>query len=200
MAWLPEDMWTISSFDDLVAEIVAALEPAHAPHGPDPVAAIIDASQRHGPIVVLIENLDTVLDAIGCDGQRQLRAMLEKHRPLLLIATATRLGDELLGQAEPFYGFFDTTTLEPFDVDDAARMLKRIAEANGHTSLAAHLDGTKARNRLATVAHLAGGQPRVWALLASGLTIDRLDDLVSALVERFDDLTPTTGSSSTGSR
>ena len=46
------------------------------------------------------------------------------------------------------------------------------------------------RNRLATIAHLAGGQPRVWALLAAGLTIDRLDDLVSALVERFDDLTP----------
>jgi hypothetical protein len=41
----------------------------------------------------------------------------------------------------------------------------------------------RARNRLPTIAHLAGGQPRVWALLASGLTMERLDDLVSALIE-----------------
>lgn len=190
LAWLPEDMWTVSSLDDLAAEIVDALEPAFEPQRADPVAAIVDAARLRGPIVVLIENLDSVLDAIGGDGQRQLRALMENHRPLLLIATATRLGEELLGQAEPFYGFFDTTTLEPFDVDDAARMLKRIAEVNGDTALAARLDERRAKNRLATVAHLAGGQPRVWALLGSGLTIERLDDLVSALVERFDDLTP----------
>lgn len=190
LAWLPEDMWTISSLDDFAAEIVAALEPAVDLAGDEPVATLIESARRRGPIVVLVENLDAVLDAIGSDGQRALRALLENYRPLLLIATATRLGDHLLSQSEPFYGFFDTTTLEPFDIDDAAGMLKRIAEVNGDSDLAAGLDGTRARNRLATVAHLAGGQPRVWALLGSGLTIERLDDLVSTLMERFDDLTP----------
>ena len=123
-------------------------------------------------------------------GNGRPAVVLENHRPLLLIATATRLGDDLLNQSEPFYGFFDTTTLEPFDVDDAASMLKCIAEVNGDKGLADRLDEPWARNRLATVAHLAGGQPRVWALLGSGLTIERLDDLVSTLMERFDDLTP----------
>jgi tetratricopeptide (TPR) repeat protein/DNA-binding MarR family transcriptional regulator len=190
LAWLPEDMWTISSLDDLAAEIVAALEPAADLTGTEPVAAIIDAARRRGPIVALVENLDAVLDAIGSEGQRALRAVLENHRPMLLIATATRLGDDLLSQSEPFYGFFDTTALEPFDVDDAASMLKRIAEVNGDDRLAGRLDEQRSRNRLATVAHLAGGQPRVWALLGSGLTIEGLDDLVSTLMERFDDLTP----------
>ena len=190
LAWLPEDLWTIGSLDDLAAEIVAAIEPGCETTSAEPIAAIVEAARRGGPIVVLIENLDTVLEAIGADGQRRLRALLENHRPLLLIATATRLGDDLLDQAEPFYGFFDTTTLEPFDVDGAARMLSRIAELNGETMLAGRLDEPRARNRLATIAHLAGGQPRVWALLARGLTIDRLDDLVSTLIERFDDLTP----------
>ena len=190
LAWLPEDMWTIGSLHDLATEIVEALEPAIEPTDADPLDTIVEVAGRRGPIVVIIENLDTVLEAIGSEGQRRLRALLENHRPLLLISTATRLGEDLLDQAEPFYGFFDTTTLEPFDVDDAARMLKRIAEVNGDAALSARLDERRARSRLATVAHLAGGQPRVWALLASGLTIDRLDDLVSALVERFDDLTP----------
>ncbi len=190
LAWLPEDLWTIGSLDDLATEIVAAIEPRCEAATAEPVAAIVEAARRSGPIVVLVENLDVVLEAIGADGQRRLRALLENHRPLLLVATATRLGDDLLDQAEPFYGFFDTTTLEPFDVDGAAEMLKRIAALNGETQLAAWLDEPRARNRLTTIAHLAGGQPRVWALLARGLTMERLDDLVSALIERFDDLTP----------
>ncbi|MGI8685851.1 MAG: tetratricopeptide repeat protein [Acidimicrobiales bacterium] len=190
LAWLPEDLWTIGSLDDLATEIVAALEPGLAATTGGPVAGILEAARRAGPIVVLVENLDVVLEAIGADGQRRLRALLENHRPLLWVATATRLGDDLLDQAEPFYGFFDTTALEPFDVDGAARMLKRIAQLNGETELAARLDDPRARSRLTTIAHLAGGQPRVWALLARGLTFERLDELVSALVERFDDLTP----------
>ncbi len=190
LAWLPEDLWTIGSLDDLATEIVAAIEPGYDAANTEPVAAIVEAARRGGPIVVLVENLDVVLDAIGPDGQRRLRALLENDRPLLLVATATRLGDDLLDQAEPFYGFFDTTTLEPFDVDGAARMLKRIAELNGDVGLATQLGGPQARSRLTTIAHLAGGQPRVWALLARGLTIERLDELVSALIERFDDLTP----------
>ncbi|MGH9165593.1 MAG: hypothetical protein ACRDZW_08805, partial [Acidimicrobiales bacterium] len=166
LAWLPEDLWTIGSLDDLATEIVAAAEPRCEPTDAGPIAAIVGAAQRIGPIVVLVENLDAVLEAIGADGQRRLRALLENHRPLLLVATATRLGDDLLDQAEPFYGFFDTTTLEPFDVEAAAEMLKRIALLSGDTELAVWLDEQWARNRLATIAHLAGGQPRVWALLA----------------------------------
>lgn len=190
LAWLPEDLWTIGSLDDLAVEILACLEPPPEEDGITSLTAIVEAAARRGPIVVLVENLDTVLQAIGSDGQRRLRALLENHRPMLLIATSTRLGDDLLDQAQPFYGFFDTTTLEPFDIDEAALMLKRIAELNGDGALASRLDEPRARSRLATIAHLAGGQPRVWALLAAGLTVERLDDLVSTLVERFDDLTP----------
>ncbi len=191
LAWLPEDSWwTISSLDDLAVETLAALEPAFEWSGPRPMDAVIDAARRGGPIVLLVENLNDVLPAIGADGQRELRGLLENHRPLLLVATATRLGEELLGQAEPFYGFFDTTELAPFDVKEAARMLQRMAEVNGDPALAAWLAGRRAEYRLATVAHLAGGQPRVWALLGSGLTIEGLDELVSTLIERFDQLTP----------
>lgn len=194
LAWLPEDLWAIGDFDDLRKEILKAIEPAV----PLPDEGAMDGGPREfagrvaerGPVVVIIENLDQVLDDLGPDGQRKLRAAIESDRSMLFIATATRLTSDLLDQDSPFYGFFDTFDLQQFDVDEAADMLKAIARHRGDEALVDELDKPQARARLAAVAHLAGGQPRIWALFGAGLTVEGLDDLVSVLLERFDDLTP----------
>ena len=189
LAWLPEDPWTIGSYEDFVRAVLDNLDPPVEPAG-DAEGRLRHIAAESGPVVVLAENLDQILDALGQNGQRKLRGLLENHRPLLLVATATRLTTDLLDQAEPFYGFFDTTTLQPFDLDAATDMLAAIAELNGDQRLVTRLREPRARARLAAVQHLAGGQPRVWALLGAGLTVERLHELVDALVERFDDLTP----------
>ncbi len=192
LAWLPEDPWAVDTLDDLYREVLEHLEPAiaEADRSERPEDDLVRAARQRGPIVVLVENLDQVFDAIGDDGQRRFRALLETDRPLLLVATATRLTEHLVSQAEPFYGFFDTTTLEPFDVDEAAAMLKAIARLDDDQALVYRLDQRSTRARLAAIEHLAGGQPRVWALLGSGLSIETLGELVTVLLERFDDLTP----------
>jgi DNA-binding MarR family transcriptional regulator len=194
IAWLPEDLWTIDSLESLLKEIVRALEPIPAVSGASqietPLQLIRKAVSMAGPIVVLIENIDQVFEAMSNSGQRELRALIENTGSLLFIATSKRSTESLTKQSSPFYGFFDTTELERFSVDDAALMLKRIADQNGNTELSAFLDTRRARRRLAAISHLAGGQPRVWSLLASGLTVEGLDDLVGVLMERFDDLTP----------
>lgn len=189
LAWLPEDMWTIASLDDLLDEILRRIEPS-VDHEDLSTTDRQRVLTLNGPVVVLIENLDHVLHAIGDDGQRRLRALLENERPALLIATTTRLGSVFLDQSQPFYGFFSTTDLEPFNIEDASAMLRAIATENGDLALAERLDQPRARRRLEAVGHLAGGQPRVWALLAAGLTADGLEELVHTLIERFDDLTP----------
>ncbi|MHB1711832.1 MAG: tetratricopeptide repeat protein [Acidimicrobiales bacterium] len=190
LSWLPEDPWSIDSLDDLLAEILDRLEPSAIERTEHPDDDIVRVAREHGPIVVLVENLDQVLDAIGSDGQRRLRALLENERPILLVATATKLTEYLISQAEPFYGYFDTTTLQPFGVEEAIAMLKAIAALDNNKPVIRRLDEHGARARLAAIKHLAGGQPRVWALLGSGLSIESLGDLVSALLQRFDDLTP----------
>ena len=53
-----------------------------------------------------------------------------------------------------------------------------------------YLQSDEGRARLRTIAHLAGGQPRMWAALASALSVKGLDELVDLLLTRFDDLTP----------
>ena len=105
MAWLPEDPWTIVSDSHLLAAIVERLEP---PVGDDirrsPAeleVQLADRAAEAGPIVVIVENLDQILVAIGDQGQQQLRHLLQADRPLLLVATSTRLDRSLSDQASP---------------------------------------------------------------------------------------------------
>ena len=113
VAWLPEDPWTIVSYRHLLAAVADRLEPALEDEIPRPVAeleALLTATaSKHGPIVVLVENLDRILNAVGNTGQQQLRHLLQADRSLLLVATSTRLDRTLSDQASPFYGFFTTT-------------------------------------------------------------------------------------------
>jgi DNA-binding MarR family transcriptional regulator len=187
VSWLPEDLWTIDSFADLVSEISSSLLPAADLDG---TLEQLRIAVNGVPIVVVIENLDQVLAHIGITGQRELRALIENEGLFVILGSSTRLSRELTHQTEPFYGFFDLCELEAFGVDDAAMMLTRLAELHGDHELVTFLESTKAHSRLAAIAHLAGGQPRVWALLSTGLTVQRLDDLVDLLLEAFDDLTP----------
>ncbi|MDQ3935267.1 MAG: tetratricopeptide repeat protein [Actinomycetota bacterium] len=194
LAWLPEDPWTIVTYRHFLAAITDRLEPPldrDVPSSAEELESLlIERAASGGPIVVLVENLDQILNAIGAEGQQRLRHLLQAHRSLLLIATSTRLDRTLSDQASPFYAFFTTTRLEPFDVDEAAAMLKAIAKEHDNDDLVAYLDSDQGRARLRTITHLAGGQPRMWAALASALTVGGLDDLVDLLLTRFDDLTP----------
>ncbi len=194
VAWLPEDPWTLVSYRHLLSAIAGRLDPAVVGEIPRSMgeleALLASRANADGPIVVIVENLDQILTAIKDEGQQRLRHLLQTDRSLLLVATSTRLDRTLSDQSSPFYGFFTTTRLGPFDVDEAAAMLSAIAEERGDHKLVEYLQTDEGRARLRTIAHLAGGQPRMWAALASALTVKGLDGLIDLLLTRFDDLTP----------
>jgi tetratricopeptide (TPR) repeat protein len=194
LAWLPEDLWAATSYRRLLDAIVDHLEPGIEGE-PRPTSAegaenFLSARARvGGPVVLFVENLDQVLDAIGPTNQQRLRH-LAQERTLLFVASTTTLSRDLSDQAAPFYGFFTTTRLVPLSVDSAADMLRNIAEVQGLDDVADYLESEQAHARLRTVAHLAGGQPRIWALLSQAVTKQGLDELVQHLLTKFDDLTP----------
>lgn len=201
LAWLAEDPWRITSYARLLFAITQALckEGYAGPAGTavqrfataeDYEQQLVARAGERGPIVVVIENLDQVLGQIGRQGQQRLRHLLQDRRPLLLVATSTRLDRALSAQTAPLYGFFTTEHLEPFTVEQALEMLSRIAEESGDRELTEFMSSDTAKNRIKATAHLAGGQPRLWALFASGLTVAQIGDLVDMLLTRFDDLTP----------
>ena len=188
LAWLPEDLWTIDSFESLLQTVADELGiPTSSPEELN--ETISRSAVEHGLIVVVTENLDETLSSLGEIGQQSLRRLL-MSRAVLMVATTTTLSRDLSDQARPFYGFFTSTELEPFDVEVAAEMLAKLASVADDTELVRYLATPVAKARLGVVGHLAGGAPRMWAMLASALTVNQLDQLVELLVSRFDDLTP----------
>lgn len=194
-AWLHEEGWmTLVSYGELLGEILTRsdrqiLGGVSLGSTPDREAAIAAHAAQHGPIVVFVENLDQTLAAVGEEGQQRLRQFMENTRSLLFVATTTALNRELTGQDSPFYNFFTTTKLGPLGVVDARDMLDRLASL----SSVADLEGLPTEvidGRLRAVAHLAGGQPRMWSMFGQALTARKLDDLVPAFVELVDNLTP----------
>ena len=193
IAWLPEDPWTLVSYGRLLAAILERVVPDFDNQKiaePELDAHIRHTSRKDGPILVLAENLDQILDALGDTGQQKLRNLLQTESGILIIASTTRLDRSLSSHAAPFFGFFDTIRLDRFSPEEAREMLIKLAREANNSELAKRLSDNKSLARIHTIAHLAGGQPRLWALLGSALTVEDLRDLTALLLNRFDDLTP----------
>ena len=193
IAWLPEDPWTIVSYARLLAAILERVAPDTGVKSADEAeldARLRSTSRKDGPVLVLMENVDQILDALGEVGQQKLRNLLQTESGVLIIGSTTRLDRSLSSHAAPFFGFFDTIRLEPFSPEEAREMLTALAREAGNAELAERLSSSGALARIHTIAHLAGGQPRLWALLGSALTVEELRDLAALLLSRFDDLTP----------
>ena len=193
IAWLPEDPWTLVSYGRLLAAILERVVPDFDKQKiaePELDAHIRHTSREDGPILVLAENLDQILEALGDSGQQKLRNLLQTEPDILVIATTTRLDRSLSAHAAPFFGFFDTIRLDPFSPEEAREMLTTLAREANNSELAKRLSDNESLARIHTIAHLAGGQPRLWALLGSALTVEDLRDLTTLLLNRFDDLTP----------
>ena len=193
IAWLPEDPWTIVSYARLLAAILERVAPDTGVKSADEAeldARLRSTSRKDGPVLVLMENVDQILDALGEVGQQKLRNLLQTESGVLIIGSTTRLDRSLSSHAAPFFGFFDTIRLEPFSPEEAREMLTALAREAGNAELAERLSNSGALARIHTIAHLAGGQPRLWALLGSALTVEELRDLAALLLNRFDDLTP----------
>ena len=193
IAWLPEDPWTLVSYGRLLSAILERVVPNFddlKSTEPQLDAHIRYTSREDGPILVLAENLDQILDAIGDAGQQKLRNLLQTESGILIIASTTRLDHSLSSHAAPFFGFFDTIRLDPFSPEEAREMLTTLAREANNSELAKRLSDNESLARIHTIAHLAGGQPRLWALLGSALTVEDLRDLTTLLLNRFDDLTP----------
>ncbi len=193
VAWLPEDPWTLVSYGRLLAAVLGKITGEPEPRGlgvPELEARLRASIHEHGPVLVLAENLDQVLDSLADQGQQQLRHLLQTESEVLLVATTTRLDRSLTHHDSPFFGFFDVVRLLPFTPEEAREMLRALAEEAGSTELRQRLEGDRDLARIHTIAHLAGGQPRLWAILGSALTVDDLRDLSELLLNRFDDLTP----------
>jgi DNA polymerase III delta prime subunit len=145
---------------------------------------------KHRQLLVITENLDQTFSGLGDTGQKKLRAFLQETRRFATLATSQQLFAAVSSRKEAFFGFFDTQHLQPLEVEDATQLISNIAKEQNKLELVQFLNSTDAKYRIRALHHLAGGNHRMYVLLAEFLTQDTLDDLVSAFEELAEQMTP----------
>ena len=141
-------------------------------------------------LVLITENLDQTFRALGDSGRKKWRAFLQETRCIATLATSQQLFDGVSKREEVFFGFFDIQHLKVLSVDDAHELIRRIAIEQNKLDLISYLDSAEGRYRVRALHYLAGGNHRMYVLLAEFLTRESLDSLVSAFEDLAEELTP----------
>ncbi|MEZ2319049.1 MAG: tetratricopeptide repeat protein [Microcoleus sp.] len=210
IAWLREEEWGIASFLDLLRGIFRAIaqkyKEAYRDKLHDEVEKLYDLSPEQAEykaaellrefvgnrvLLLIVENLEDVFSGLGEFGQKQLRAYIQNHSFLTILATSQSLFDGVKLYENPFYGFFYSHTLNEFKVDDAVDLLNHLAKLEGNNDLASFIQTPTGRDRIKVVHYLSGGSPRVYIVFSAFLmTPESLDKLVEPFMEMLDSLTP----------
>jgi tetratricopeptide (TPR) repeat protein len=141
-------------------------------------------------LLLLVENMDDLFDGLGTEGQQRLRAYLQENPFCTILATSQSLFNGVSLQTSPFYGFFRIHHLDELELDGAVDLLTHLAEHDNDSELARFIGTPTGRARVRTIHHLAGGNHRVYVILAQFLTRESLDDLIEPFLSLLDDLTP----------
>ncbi len=205
IAGLPEEFHP-SSLVHLLAEILRSLPPdpiagpveqqlailaATSPEDArDRAVGMIGARLQELPLIVVIENLDVVLAAIGRDGQHQLRSILQTERRWSSVASSRSRAPSFFKESEPFFGTFVLWPLEPLSAEGCRELLVRLAQTCERDELARELGTPKGRARVQTLRHVLGGYPRAMAFIFPHLHHDRPDAVEQALRDLAEELTP----------
>jgi tetratricopeptide (TPR) repeat protein len=208
IAWLREEEWGVTSYLDMLLRIIQALGSEDDGNGPlreridalyavrrDRAAAaaelLIETAAKGKSLLLLLENLDELLQGMGPEGRAGLERFLRASPFCSVLATSQSLSAEV----RSFCGWHMPSSchvhrLEELTLEDATRLLGRIAGLKGDRQLAAFLETPKGLARVRALRNLAGGNHRAYVIFSHFLTRDTLDDLVEPLMQTLDDLTP----------
>lgn len=141
-------------------------------------------------LVLVIENLDRVMRALGDGGQRDLRSWVETSGDVLLLASTPLLFPGVQKRDKPWYAAFANVWVEPLTPDEGHDLLRRLAEERGDAATAAFLESEAGHARVRALAALTSGSPRTWTILFDRLTPDTLDALLPVVQQLLEDLVP----------
>ena len=205
IAWLNEDE-TSTSLLDLLMKIYAALEKRYpAEYSAEQltqayelkpeeamgfVARQLLVALRQRTLLVVTENLDSLFEALGEEGQKQLRAFVQENPEFSLVASAQKLVEDLSSRVSPFFGFFQTEHLKLLNVLQATELLQNIARLQDKDDVVKFLGTLQGRSRVQAIHHLSGGNHRIYIALSQFMTRDSVDALLEPFMKMVDELTP----------
>jgi tetratricopeptide (TPR) repeat protein/DNA-binding transcriptional ArsR family regulator len=204
IAWLREEEYGVNSWLYLIIEILRSIgqegidttEQVNKLAGlPIPEAEylanrVLTEVIGDRTLLIITENIDKLLYGLGDKEQWKFRSFLQETNCCSILATTPKISEDTSKKDKPFFGFFTSIHLPTFGHPDAVAMLIKIANLSGNIQLANFLNTDEGKSRVRALHHLAGGNPRVYALFAQLITEDTLEALLPAVIEMLDKLTP----------
>ena len=141
-------------------------------------AAVLDAADRlKRQLVLMVENLQAMNDAVDVRFGWKLRAALQTEPQVMLLATATTRFKELDDVEQPFFELFRVLPLDPLDTKESRTLWQMVS-------------GDKVRERaIRPLEILTGGDPRLIVIMAQFGQQRSLRKLLEHLVSLVDDHT-----------
>ena len=208
IAWLREEEWGIACFRDFLLRVLRALlaQGANIPEAESRMAAVYALETKaaesaafdlikdltgNRTLVILTENFDDLIQKLGSMGEMQLYRFLKESHFCSLIATSPGPMDRVLPPGSPFHrDFFERHQLHELSLNDAIKLIAKIAQYQGNKELSACIGSPRGRARVRALHYLAGGNHRAYVIFAPLLTEESLENLIKPLMQTIDDLTP----------
>jgi tetratricopeptide (TPR) repeat protein len=204
IAWLREEEYGVNSWLYLIIEILRSLsqEGIDTEEQINKLASLPISEAEYlanrvltevigdRTLLIITENIDKLLYGLGDKEQWKFRSFLQETNCCSILATTPKISQDTSKKEKPFFNFFTSIHLPNFTHADAVAMLIKIANLSRNTQLAKFLDTDEGKSRVRALHHLAGGNPRVYALFAQLITEDTLEALLPAVIEMLDKLTP----------
>jgi DNA-binding MarR family transcriptional regulator len=140
-------------------------------------------------IVVMIENLNELFSKQIRQDQQigAIRKFFMDKNGCSLIATAPMHFDAVTDVAQPFYDFFDTQTLRPFDKEQSVTLLNRTRELDGDNSIA-----VKDLSHCVMALHdMTDGNPRLIVMTCELIVREGIESAKEILLRLVDSISPT---------
>ena len=141
------------------------------------------------PLLILTENFDAILEALGKTGQAKLRSWLYRHNRISIMATAQALSPDLGREDRPFYQFFTTIYLKRLTYEDSLELLRTLAQTEQNQAVIAHLNG-KGIGQVRAIHELVKGNHRLLVTFYEFLKADTLAKLSDIFLKTLNDLKP----------
>lgn len=190
---LPEDALAIGNYPDLLVELLRTQGPDVAARARDLRGDALELEREildlaaGRMVLIAIENVDRIFDAIGEAGQGSFRAWVETSTAVLVFATAPALFPGVSSRTHPWYGSFIIEELPDLTDADVAEFLTQHARDR---ELASYAQTSEGLSRIDDVAQLVGRSPRVWQIIAEVADRAALDSVAPAADAALEQLTP----------
>ena len=207
IAYFSEEEYGISGYLDFLIRVLNAfirwyeidneslnkqmdlLRETHSSRQIDVAENIITEYIGNRPLLILAENFDTILEALGKDGQGKLRSFLYRHSRTSIIATSQALSPDLGREDRPFYNFFINIYLKKLTYEDSLALLRALAELEKQENVIEHLKG-KGIAQVRAVHEMVKGNHRLLVTFYEFLKADTLASLSKIFMKTLNDLKP----------